>query len=238
MLDIEELERQWKQYNRKRKRPLYITIILFLLIILAFVVAKFNIGLNLSEFIPKVNILQPSKVNDNKDSSVVLSYMDKAEKYLLNDSLVDLFLSKNKNKVQGTYSDNNTHINTPLDENEVYIDKDISKPSLGKKQLSIIKVANTNAYRDVERRFRRTHNINDAIFLANMYYNKRNYKKAIYWSMQTNKLDKNIEESWLIFAKSKIKIGKKNEAIRVLRAYIKRSNSYEAKKLLKKIINR
>jgi len=41
----------------------------------------------------------------------------------------------------------------------------------------------------------------------------------------------------LIFAKSKVKLGHKNEAMRVLKAYIKRSNSYEAKKLLKKLRN-
>jgi tetratricopeptide (TPR) repeat protein len=233
MLDVEELEQQWKKYNKRRKRPVYLVIVIVGIILLVIFTLN-NKSKYLSNLISKIDTHKPVHSNNitenklnNKEIYILNKYMDKPIlTNTSNDTTVD------NSNVKNSYSD------APLDENEIYTDNDIVKPSVGKKIVNIIKVSNNSAYKDVERRFRRTHNINDAIFLANMYYNKRNYKKAIYWSMQTNKLDKNIEESWLIFAKSKIKIGKKNEAIRVLRAYIKRSNSYEAKKLLKKIINR
>jgi len=230
MLDIKELEQQWKQYNNKRKRPLYIMGFLGLLIVSGsiFVVNKnfdFN-KINIDNFSNLLSVKNEQKSIDTKPV-IVKSKND----YLLNDYLKDMILLTKPKTVESTNS------LTPLDDEDLYIEKDISKPVINKKKISIIKVSNNNAYRDVERRFRRTHNINDSIFLANMYYKRKNYKKAIYWSMQTNKLDKNIEESWLIFAKSKVKLGHKNEAIRVLKAYIKRSNSYEARKLLKKIIN-
>ena len=230
MLDIKELEQQWKQYNNKRKRPLYIMGFLGLLIVSGsiFVVNKnfdFN-KINIDNFSNLLSVKNEQKSIETKPV-IVKSKND----YLLNDYLKDMILLTKPKTVESTNS------LTPLDDEDLYIEKDISKPVINKKKISIIKVSNNNAYRDVERRFRRTHNINDSIFLANMYYKRKNYKKAIYWSMQTNKLDKNIEESWLIFAKSKVKLGHKNEAIRVLKAYIKRSNSYEARKLLKKIIN-
>jgi len=230
MLDIKELEQQWKQYNNKRKRPLYIMGFLGLLIVSGsiFVVNKnfdFN-KINIDNFSNLLSVKNEQKSIETKPV-IVKSKND----YLLNNYLKDMILLTKPKTVESTNS------LTPLDDEDLYIEKDISKPVINKKKISIIKVSNNNAYRDVERRFRRTHNINDSIFLANMYYKRKNYKKAIYWSMQTNKLDKNIEESWLIFAKSKVKLGHKNEAIRVLKAYIKRSNSYEARKLLKKIIN-
>jgi tetratricopeptide (TPR) repeat protein len=157
--------------------------------------------------------------------------------FLLNEEFTQLELKKAIiTKPQEKSKEKKTSM-LPIDEDELFTENDISKPIIKKKPVNFIKIANSNAYKDVERRFRRSHNINDSIFLANMYYKKKNYQKAIYWSMQTNKLDNNIEESWLIFAKSKVKLGHKNEAMRVLKAYIKRSNSYEAKKLLKKLRN-
>jgi len=235
MLDIEELEQQWKRYNRKRKKPFYLISLLILILSIGtgYVIhnkIKLN-DLNIKHiFISSPNI---QELNTSKKISISKENSQKVSKkiYLLNDFIKEMNLvSKHQT------SEPSDNLN-PLDQDDLYIEKDISKPIIKKKRINIIKVSNNNAYRDVERRFKRSHNINDSIFLANMYYKKRNYKKAIYWSMQTNKLDNNIEESWLIFAKSKVKLGKTNEAIRVLKAYIKRSNSYEARKLLKKIMN-
>jgi len=233
MLDVEELERQWKKYQRKKQRPLYIGgfLVLFLVVIM---ISIANNKINIHGFNIKNIFDNPSSktVENNITNNKKKVYAVSKSIFLLNDSFQEVLLSKKK---LDTKQDQN--ILVPLDEDELYIEKDISKPIVRKKKVSIIKVSNSNAYRDVERRFKRSHNINDSMFLADMYYKKRRYKKAIYWAMQTNKLNKNIEESWLIFAKSKVKLGRKNEAIRVLKAYIKRSNSYEARKLLKKIIN-
>jgi len=233
MLNVEELEEQWKRYDRKRKRPFYIVGILLLSTIIAVIVVvnqKLDLK-NIKEFFISISkSYNQDNTNMKKDLNTKVFVPDM---YLLNSSIKELILvtdikSKPTDKPKSS---------TPLDDDELYIEKDISKPLVKKKRISIIQVSNNNAYKDVERRFKRSHNINDSMFLANIYYKKRNYKRAIYWSMQTNKLNKNIEESWLIFAKSKVKLGRKNEAIRVLKAYIKRSNSYEARKLLKKIMN-
>ncbi len=103
--------------------------------------------------------------------------------------------------------------------------------------IDIVETSSVTAYNDVEKRFLKSHDIDDALFLANSYYNKGNYKKAEYWALQTNKLDENIEESVLIFVKSKIKLGRNNEGISILKSYIERSDSEEAKKLLYQIKN-
>ena len=122
--------------------------------------------------------------------------------------------------------------------------KTIKKPKLNieveekprkKMHLDIIETSSVSAYKDVAKRFAQSHDTDDSLFLAKSYYRKGNYKKAEYWALQTNKVNDNIEESWLIFAKSKVKQGQKNEAISILTTYIKKSNSLQAKNLLNKI---
>jgi len=233
MLDIRNLEEAWKRYNRKRKRPVYIAFFSILLLAVGIGLVQYkHISSNFS-LDSLINIAETNKVED-----VEVKVDDKVDiSFLLNDKFNQLE-SQNKPEDNTKSTPANTKTSDlPIDEDDLFTETDISKPIIKKKSVSVIKVANSNAYKDVEKRFRRSHNINDSIFLATMHYKKRNYQKAIHWSMQTNKLDNNIEESWLIFAKSKVKLGHKNEAIRVLKAYIKRSNSYEAKKLLKKLEN-
>jgi len=120
--------------------------------------------------------------------------------------------------------------------------KNIRKPIVAEKPKTRKKIhfemvdANTpSAYKEIESRFAFAPDPDDALFLARMYYKNGNYRKAARWALETNKLNGNIEESWLIFARAKAKTGQKNEAIRVLSQYAKKSNSTEAKKLLKQL---
>jgi len=63
-------------------------------------------------------------------------------------------------------------------------------------------------------------NYNMAIKIANMYYEKENYSQSIEWSRKANKLDAEDYQSWLIFAKSLIKIRELNKATEVLQTYM------------------
>jgi tetratricopeptide (TPR) repeat protein len=241
MLDIRNLEDRWKKYNKKRKRPFYLVISSVLLLLFAIAITQFKHIDILKSFSFMTTNKAKSNLTETANVSTKTELIDASSNtktvFLLNEEFTQLELKKAIiTKPQEKSIEKKTSM-LPIDEDELFTENDISKPIIKKKPVNFIKIANSNAYKDVERRFRRSHNINDSIFLANMYYKKKNYQKAIHWSMQTNKLDNNIEESWLIFAKSKVKLGHKNEAMRVLKAYIKRSNSYEAKKLLKKLRN-
>jgi len=65
--------------------------------------------------------------------------------------------------------------------------------------------------------------------------NQRHYEKASNYALITNQLNKEIEDSWLIFAKSLVKRGKKEKAIQLLREYINKSHSTNAAILLNNI---
>ena len=88
---------------------------------------------------------------------------------------------------------------------------------------------------EITKHFRQSGDKEDALFLARYYYDKHQYNKALNWALETNKIDNNIEESWLIFGKAKAKLGQRIEAIRVLQAYCDRSGSKKGKKLLEKV---
>jgi len=223
MLNIDELEAKWKRYNRKRMMPYFIILFISLMIILGIVFGKY-ISLDSINLKDKVYSLVSKHKGEISDKEVYVKNL-----YIKN-GFFDTLETDSK-PIQQSKDNLN-----PIDEQDVYQDS-IVKPVIGseKRVLNISTVDSSVAYKDVIKRFNRNHNINDALFLANMFYKQKKYKQAIKWAMKTNKLDSDIEESWLIFAKSKLRLGKRNEAIRVLRAYIKRSNSYEAKKLLKKL---
>ncbi len=90
---------------------------------------------------------------------------------------------------------------------------------------------------DIMKRFNESHDPNDSLFLAINYYEKKEYNKALFWAIETNKITEEIEDSWIIMAKSKFYLGDKNEALRILRAYASRTGSKEALNIINQFEN-
>jgi len=214
MYDIKILEEEWKRYRRKKLRPWIIGGILLISLL---------VGLS--------TMLNDSKV----DFSLLFSKTEKERQNIIANSekiLIDGPLVTLEHKNQPIMDEN------PLVEVSLESDKKENDVTSEPKKLLTIQVVDANnpkAYKEVEKRFRLGHDVDDSLFLAKSYYAKGQYKKAEYWALQTNKIDENIEEGWLIFVKSKLKRGQKNEALRILNSYIKRTHSAEAKALLEKI---
>ncbi len=216
MYDIKSLEDNWNRYNKKKRRFWYLTIISLLILsagtyFLYYENLLLNKHINTSDKIVK----KLKDVNSTNDVSVGVKKV----------------IKKVVAKPIEISNDN------PMDSSDIFVDEKIEeKKSVSKKiHFQMVDADDPIAYKEVEHRFTVSPNIDDSIFLANIYYNKKSYSKAAYWALQTNKIDGSIEESWLIFADSKYKIGQKNEAIRVLSEYVNKSNSIKAKKLLIKL---
>ncbi len=232
MYDIKPLEEEWKKYKKKKMKPWY-TVIFFIFLMLLISLTFLNYK--------EIDFL---KFNDKSKVEIVT---DKSTTLLIDKALTTLETKKSevteiKPMTVTSYENESMEIveDIPMLEDVKTIKeprvkiKTIEK-SRKKMHLNIIETTSVSAYKDVEKRFNQSHDTDDSLFLAKSYYRKGNYKKAEYWALQTNKVNENIEESWLIFAKSKVKLGRKNEAIRILTAYIKRSDSTQAKSLLDKI---
>ena len=246
MYDIKPLEEEWKKYHNHKRKPAYI----FLFLAISVLAAIFTF-LNLKDF------EMPSfSMTNSDDKSIELKTMNK-NSILLNDRLHTLQVKKEdiveniKPPVQMEVMNKPMESvpTLPIVENIPIIEvlerkkpvKIYKKPKIKKDKprkkihLNIIESSSISAYKDVEKRFYESHDTDDSLFLAKSYYRKGKYKKAEYWALQTNKVNSSIEESWIIFAQSKIKLGHKNEAIDLLSKYLKRSNSNRIRNLLYKL---
>jgi len=250
MYDIKPLEEEWRQYGKNKRKPYYIFLLVILLLgsIASMIFFK---GKYTSFFsIPSVT----------KDGT--LSHTMKKERPLLIDEPLHSVQEHEKEVIKiikpprvverSEYVENDIPA-LPVVENIPVLDKvpnrivtkqkqykpnikqGVIKKPRKKMHLNIVKSSNVSAYKDVEKRFMQSHDTDDSLFLAKSYFRKGNYKKSEYWAFQTNKINSNIEESWLIFIKSKVKLGHKNEAMRILTNYAKKSNSSAAWNLLLKL---
>lgn len=87
----------------------------------------------------------------------------------------------------------------------------------------------------LKNQFELTNDIKYAILLSQKYYDEGDYENAMKWSFTVNSIDKDRIEGWIIFAKSKYKIGKKNDALKVLDAVKEKQPSDEIDSLIRQI---
>ena len=104
-------------------------------------------------------------------------------------------------------------------------------------KIQITKQHTSNDIAIVIRRFKTNNNPALSLFIAKKYYEIDNFEQSYNYALITNQLNKDIEDSWIIFAKSLIKLKKKQKAIEVLKQYIQYSNSNKAEILLANIIS-
>ncbi len=108
-------------------------------------------------------------------------------------------------------------------------------PKSKKSSLSITRHQEKDDLKDVIRRFKKNKNPALSLFIAKRYYADGKYQKSYNYALMTNEIDKNIEESWIIFAKSLVKLGQHELASNTLKSYLKTTKSSAADVLLRKI---
>lgn len=109
---------------------------------------------------------------------------------------------------------------------------------LKKKIVSRINIKRQDTQKDIQdviKRFKKSNNPALSLFIAKKYYELEDFNKAYNYALITNGINNNIEDSWLIFAKSLVKLNKKSKAVETLKKYIGHSDSYRAKILLENI---
>ncbi len=77
----------------------------------------------------------------------------------------------------------------------------------------------------LESKFKQSNDIKDALELSREFYKVKNYPKALNWAIIANGIDSKNADSWIMFAKSKYKIGDRGKAIEALEIFSKTSNS-------------
>jgi hypothetical protein len=115
---------------------------------------------------------------------------------------------------------------TRIEETPLHSDIQQNLPA---KQMVIQRENDMKDIQDVISRFKKNKNPALSLFVAKRYYKIGNYQQAYNYALITNELDTNIEDSWLIFAKSLYKLDQKDMAIKTLKTYLQDSGSVKAK---------
>ena len=89
-----------------------------------------------------------------------------------------------------------------------------------KKAKPKIRFTEMNASK-LEIEFTQKAELKTALNLAHLHLENKDYEKALQWSFKANAMDKNEPKAWLIYAKAKFALGKKDEAKRVLQGFMK-----------------
>lgn len=242
MYDIKQLEEEWKRYRKKKLKPWYIGAGVLVVLILSIIFFQSNLKINVSAlkmYFETSKEIQTPAYHEKSEDTVKYDSVKIKETVLIDDALENLEVKENVIEMADKVvkEPNNILVDIPIldDTNEATVEEETEARK--KIDLEIIDSTSVSGYKDVEKRFFESHDIDDALFLARSYYKNGNYEKAQYWALETNKQDEDQEESLLIFVKSKVKLGHKNEALSILTSYVKQTDSKEGKKLLYRIEN-
>ncbi len=118
---------------------------------------------------------------------------------------------------------------------------DVASPSVTPHPTSVkkriyITSSSVDSLTLLKKRFQASHNPTLSIALAKRLYKRKAYKKALKWALITNEIDNRNEESWILFAKAKVKLHQKKDAINALLAYLQIEDSSKVRAVLNDIV--
>ncbi len=76
-----------------------------------------------------------------------------------------------------------------------------------------------------------------ALALSELLYKKGSYQKALKWAINANSIDPKNERSWIMFAKSSYKLGRKQDALNALDNFARTNPSEAVKETISHIKN-
>jgi len=239
MLNIPELEKRWLHYKIKSYLP--ISLIILLLIVSSSLIYSF---FPLSSAKKREQTPLAQKVPQKREDKVITI----PKKREIKETLPDIASLNNKEKEKisplspsmhfiqklKTVSQTDTIASPPTDKENRVANREI-KPKAPKGKITIIKQDTKRDIQNILKRFEKEKNPALSLFLARKYYALGNYKAALKYALITNQLNKDIDESWIIFSKTLVKMHHKEKAINILRQYIQNSQSTNAAILLQNI---
>jgi len=251
MLNITDLEKRWFKYKIKSFMP-YIVLLSLLIII---VISYFLFALSTEEKKDansslKNNVIKKQTIPVKKRQTITANKHSSKQK--------DVHISTDNNRSTRVLSPSMDFMTT-FTQKPLYMQKQRQTPqyrtiSQKKKKnvkksphkqkkveviavphITIIKQNTAHDIKNILSRFQKDKNPALSLFLAKKYYELKDYEKASQYALITNQLNSNIEDSWIIFAKTLVKTHHKQKAINVLTKYIRSSHSTNAALLLHSI---
>ncbi|WP_297439643.1 hypothetical protein [Sulfurimonas sp.] len=258
MHNLHDLEKRWLRYKIKSFIPY---ILLFIVTISIFIFYQFRSSFTITptnkiKNIAEKNVSSTTKIDINKTKQIQ-QYQSKPSKIIskeansTNENL-KLKLKPSMDFIQNLElsDDMQQHKTTTINTNKSpraiekkvpthkakvqHLPKKVQKQDEQTK-LIIKREETQNDLQEIIKRFKNNKNPALSLFIAKKYYEIGNYSQSYNYALITNELNKDIEKSWIIFAKSLVKLNKKEDAIKMLKNYINYSHSSNATILLNDI---
>lgn len=250
---FEELERRCKRLRYRKFFKLFISLLLLLAV--AFFVYYYLVNFKDRKILhtkEKVSVKQEKKLEKNITKEIVKPLEKKVE---IKKEEPPLKKKIEKSKKSVLVLQPKIEINASMIESEKIAQEQKSKKSVksikkpakitppkeevikkvepAKKKIDFkIKLTNSDEETILIKNYKVNKSYDAAIKLSRYYFSKKRYKKAIYWAKIASKFDATKASPWLIYAKSKYSLGKKREAMEVLRTFLSYFYSKEAFDLL------
>lgn len=242
MLDIHDLERRWLRYKIKRYIPVGISILLILLLSII-LIAIWSHTDKPAKTIVKTTVVSMPKGAKTVQTTYQTTLISNDNRPVLEPSMEFVQSFETHPQAIITPKVSNQQVTQPIQPQMKTIPPPqvIQVPTVNtpvvdsvpsEKSISINLHESKLDIEGIQRRFKETSNANLGLFIARYYYDQGNFNEAYNYALRTNTLNSKIDESWLIFSKSLVKLGKADQAKKTLQLYISQSNSETAKTLL------
>jgi len=259
MHNIHELEQRWFKYKLRSYMPHFITLVFSAVLAITLILIvdtkqshspaltaqeDKNIVENVQKKVETKQMQVPMQevaVNNQPTQNIV---QDTPQNKLTLAPSLDFMKKIGTNSIN-TYEHKNNKISSNNTQKKQYKSKQVEKKEVAKskpvykhqarpktQKINISTRQTQNDIKNVIKRFKKNNNPALSLFIAKKYYKLGNYEKAYNYALITNSINNEIEQSWIIFAKSLVKLKKKDLAIRTLTKYVKHSHSGNAKVLL------
>lgn len=235
MTNIAELEREWKEYKNKQRRPIYLGVSIVFLIILV-VIFTFNAINETTSDATEAKLKTPNKIavvekqildtNTSKKTIVPKQAQELKPSFAFMKQIKTKPYKKSK-KVQKRKQAKK------VTQQRVY-----KKSKRVTKNSHSIAVTSTSAQSKLSSLIKRFNNNRNPILgltIAKQYLELKNYRQSYFYALEVNNIDQSIEDSWLITAQSLYFLKKKETAMKLLENYLKSHSSAKAVKLYRSI---
>lgn len=242
MSNLNQLEREWRAYKRRERRPFIITLIIIipLMIGLIFFILKDKpsdapaLAKQLpTKVSPIITKELPTKrvITDFNDTKAIVKTKE------LPSSIQELrpsftFIKQIKEtKVKKTIRHKNVkHTPKKAIKREKTYEEEASH-----NQVAVSSASAQNKIDALAKRFNSNRNPVLGIAVAKQYLKNRHYKQAYFYALEVNNIDRRNEESWLVSAQALYHLKDKVAALKLLKIYLQKNSSTKAQRLYQAI---
>ena len=244
MSNLNQLEREWKVYKRKERRPFMIIAIIFisissLIIFLTFSSKNENKLPENKSFALKVQPKLETKtsiVSVDQELNKTIKVIKKDPLPVKTQELQPSFTfmrqikeerhTKKQKQVKRTTHKRQIKQSTSVIKQEK---KSLYLPS--KNKIDVSSTSSRNKIDALAKRFNSNRNPLLGIAVAKRYLQSKKYKQAYFYALEVNNIDPKNEDSWLVSAQALYFIKSKEAAMKLLKNYMRKHDSNKALRL-------